>query len=72
MSKYTEFKFDRDEIAVIREILNDSALHFDYMAEQEDVSLEQRVARRLDMSERNVSTIATMVWRMFDRAEEDQ
>lgn len=69
MNKYIEFNFDRDEIAVMREILNDSALHFSHMDDQH-ASLEHRIADRLGMDENAVSKIATRVWRMFDRAEE--
>lgn len=69
MTQYAEFHFTRDEIAVVREILNDSAVHFKHMA-KEHVSLEHRVAERIGLDESTVSTIATQVWRMFDRAEE--
>ena len=69
MKRYSEFSFNRDEIAVIREILNDSGVHFKHMAE-EHVSLESRVAERIGIDERTVSNIATKMWRMFDSAEE--
>lgn len=70
MSKqYTEFRFNRVEIAVIREILNDSGVHFSHMADQH-ASLEHRIAERLDMDERTVCRVATEVWRMLDRAGE--
>lgn len=68
MKKYAELHFDRYEIAVIREILNDSGMHFKYMAKKH-VNLEQRVAERVGLDERTVSNIATQVWRMFDGAE---
>lgn len=71
MSKYTGLNFNRLEIAVIREILNDSGVHFKHMAETH-VSLEQRIADRLDLDERTVSRIATDVWRMFDNAGGDK
>ena len=71
MKRYAELHFDRYEIAVIREILNDSGVHFKHMAEKH-VSLEQRVAERTGLDERTVSNIATQMWRMFDSAEEGE
>ena len=69
MRRYSEFSFSRDEITVIREILNASGIHFKHLAEKH-VSLESHVADRIGIDERTVSNIATQVWRMFDSAEE--
>lgn len=71
MTQYTEFNFTRDEVVVIREILNDSAVHFKHMAEEHE-SLEQRVAKRIGTDEHTVSRLATAVWRMLDKATGDE
>lgn len=67
MSKYIQINLTAAEAEVMRAVLNDSAMSFDYLS-QGHHSAEQRAADRLGISAESCADFATDGWRILDRA----